>query len=279
MSLPTDRVQDFAPYSRRMHAPSRLSRSMGTVILSPHLDDAVLSCWHVLTQPGEVTVVNVFAGIPTGLEEPAWWDRYTGAADSGERVRERIEEDRRALSLAGRIPVNLDILDEQYRDGQPPPSLTGRLREVIEPGAIVYAPATFADHADHRLVGAAALELRAQECAVFLYADLPHANVRGWPEWVTGTSHPASKDMVGAFWDHCLAGTGIPPHDLTPKVHGLDAEAYARKVEAVRMYTTQVAALTEYAGRPLSDHEALGYEVFWAIASLTRAADRAASRP
>lgn len=25
MSLPTDRVQDFAPYSRRMHAPSRLS--------------------------------------------------------------------------------------------------------------------------------------------------------------------------------------------------------------------------------------------------------------
>lgn len=252
---------------------------MSTVILSPHLDDAVLSCWHVLTQPGEVTVVNVFAGIPTGLEEPAWWDRYTGAADSGERVRERIEEDRRALSLAGRIPVNLDILDEQYRDGQPPPSLTGRLREVIEPGAIVYAPATFADHADHRLVGAAALELRAQECAVFLYADLPHANVRGWPEWVTGTSHPASKDLVGAFWDHCLAGTGIPPHDLTPKVHDLDAEAYARKVEAVRMYTTQVAALTEYAGRPLSDHEALGYEVFWAIASLTRAADRAASRP
>ena len=87
----------------------------------------MLSCWHVLTQPGEVTVVNVFAGIPTGLEEPAWWDRYTGAADSGERVRERIEEDRRALVASGRIPVNLDILDEQYRDGQPPPSLTGRL--------------------------------------------------------------------------------------------------------------------------------------------------------
>jgi len=252
---------------------------MGTVILSPHLDDAVLSCWHVLTQPGEVMVINVFAGIPTGLEKPAWWDRYTGAADSGERVRERIEEDRRALSLAERIPVNLDLLDEQYRDGQPPPSLTGRLREVIEPGALVYAPAPFADHADHRLVGAAALELRALECAVFLYADLPHANVRGWPEWVTGTAHPASKDLVAAFWDRCLAGTGIPPDDLAPKVHDLDAEAYARKVAAVRMYTTQVAALTEYAGRPLSDHEALGYEVFWATGSPTRAADRAASHP
>jgi LmbE family N-acetylglucosaminyl deacetylase len=252
---------------------------MGTVILSPHLDDAVLSCWHVLTQPGEVMVINVFAGVPTGLEEPAWWDRYTAAADSGERVRERIEEDRRALSLAGRIPVNLDLLDEQYRDGQPPPSLTGRLREVMEPGALVYAPAALADHADHRLVRAAALELRAQECAVFLYADLPHANVRGWPQWVTGASDPASKDLVGAFWDRCLVGTGIPPDDLAPKVHDLGAEAYARKVAAVRMYTTQVAALTEYAGRPLSDHEALGYEVFWATALATRAADRAASHP
>jgi LmbE family N-acetylglucosaminyl deacetylase len=252
---------------------------MGTVILSPHLDDAVLSCWHVLTQPGAVMVINVFAGVPTGLEEPAWWDRFTGAADSGERVRERIDEDRRALSLAGRTPVNLDLLDEQYRDGQPPPSLTGRLREVIEPGALVYAPATFADHADHRLVGAAALELRAQGCAVSLYADLPHANARGWPEWVTGTSHSASKDEAGAFWDRCLAGTGIPPDDLAPKVHDLDAEAYACKLAAVRMYTTQVAALSEYAGRPLSEHDALGYEVFWATAPPTRAADCATSRP
>jgi len=46
----------------------------------------------------------------------------------------------------------------------------------------------------------------------------PHANVRGWPAWVTGTAHPASKDLVAAFWDRCLAGTGIPPDDLAPKV-------------------------------------------------------------
>ncbi len=35
-----------------------------TVILSPHFDDAVLSCWHVLASAGEVLVVNVFAGEP-----------------------------------------------------------------------------------------------------------------------------------------------------------------------------------------------------------------------
>jgi hypothetical protein len=91
---------------------------MAIVVLSPHLDDAVLSCWHVLTAPGEVRVMTVFAGVPTEMTAPAWWDRYTGATDSAERVRERIEEDRRALALAGRMAVNLSFLDEQYRDDE-----------------------------------------------------------------------------------------------------------------------------------------------------------------
>ena len=34
------------------------------VVLSPHLDDAVLSCWHVLGREGDVRVVNVFTGSP-----------------------------------------------------------------------------------------------------------------------------------------------------------------------------------------------------------------------
>ena len=93
---------------------------MAVAILSPHLDDAVLSCWHVLTQPGEVVVINVFAGAPEGRDTVAWWDRYTGATDSRDRVRERAKEDRTALSLAGRTAVNLDLLDEQYRDAEQP---------------------------------------------------------------------------------------------------------------------------------------------------------------
>src|SRR5436190_795304 len=44
-----------------------------TTILSPHPDDAVLSLWHVLAGPGEVAVVNVFAGRPAG-SELGWWD-------------------------------------------------------------------------------------------------------------------------------------------------------------------------------------------------------------
>jgi hypothetical protein len=249
---------------------------MVPVILSPHLDDAVLSCWHVLTQPGEVMVINVFAGVPANLNGPAWWDQYTGATDSGERVHERIEEDRRALALAGRTAVNLSFLDEQYRDEEQP---LGELIEQIErrlvPGAHIYAPAAFANHTDHALVRAAALELRRTGFAVSIYADLPHATLHGLPAWVAGKRGPASKDLAGAAWDHALAGTD----STAPSVYRLEAETHARKLAAVRMYATQLEALAELAGRPLTDRGVLSYEVAWATASPARAADRAAPRP
>lgn len=239
---------------------------MATVILSPHLDDAVLSCWHVLTRPGHVTVINVFAGVPASLDRPAWWDRYTGATDSGERVRERIEEDRRALALADRTAINLNLLDEQYRAAdQPVAPLAVRLEPLLGPGARIYAPAAFADHADHALVRRAALELRTAGFAVSLYADLPHATVHGWPAWVTGKRVPATKDLAAATWERWLAGTGIAPEEMVPSVHALDPGEHARKLEAVCAYRTQVDGLAEFVGRPLADRDVLGYEVVWTL--------------
>jgi LmbE family N-acetylglucosaminyl deacetylase len=244
---------------------------MTVVILSPHLDDAVLSCWHVLTQPGKVEVITVFAGVPVALNGPAWWDRYTGAADSTERVRERIEEDRSALALAGRTAVNLGFLDEQYRDNeQTLAPLAEQIEPLLPPRAWIYAPAAFANHADHTLVRAAALQLRDAGFPVSLYADLPHATLHGWPEWVKGERRAGSTDLASAFWDHVLAGTST----LEPTVHALDAEAHERKLAAVKMYRTQLQGLEEFAGRPLTDRETLGYEVDWATAAPTAAAHR-----
>jgi hypothetical protein len=248
---------------------------MPTVILSPHLDDAVLSCWHILTEPGEVIVINVFAGAPEGLDRPAWWDRYTGAVDSGDRVRERIEEDREALALAGRSAVNLDFLDEQYREReQPLAPITAAIEPLLMPGAEIYAPAALANHTDHALVRDAALDLRRTGFAVSLYADLPHAALHGWPAWVKNEPSPVVKDLAGAFWDRALAGAAA----LKPTVHALDPETHARKVAAVHMYETQVRALEEFVGRSLKDPEVLGYEVDWATASPARETGRAGRR-
>jgi LmbE family N-acetylglucosaminyl deacetylase len=253
---------------------------MGTVILSPHLDDAVLSCWHLLTRPEEVTVINVFAGIPS-LSAPAWWDRCTGASDSAERARERVGEDRRALALAGRTPANLDLLDAQYREAeQPVDPPTGQIVGVIEPGSEICAPAAFGAHPDHLLVRAAALELRAQGYAVSLYADLPHATVNGWPSWVRRGRGHAATDIATASWDRALAATGIPSSAMTPNVYELAIEPYAEKLRAVQAYATQVRSLAALMDYPLSDRRALGYEVVWTLPTVStakpaRAGDRA----
>ncbi|MBV8219242.1 MAG: PIG-L family deacetylase [Solirubrobacterales bacterium] len=245
------------------------------MILSPHLDDAVLSCWHVLTGPEEVRVITVFAGVPTELTAPAWWDQYTGAVDSGERVRERIEEDRRALALAGRPALNLGFLDEQYRDyEQHEAPLCEQIEPLLAPGARIYAPAAFANHADHVLVRAVAVRLRDAGFAVCLYADLPHATVYGWPAWVKGKRRRERMDLAAALWDHGLAGTGA----FAPTVHALDGDSHERKLNAVRMYRSQLQGLEEFAGRSVADREVLGYEVEWATVSPARAVQREGRR-
>src|ERR1700728_4929251 len=101
--------------------------SHDAVILSPHFDDAVLSCWHVLASAGEVLVVNVFAGEPPA-ETLGGWDELAGATDSAAAVRTRVEEDRQALARTGRTTVNLPFLDSQYR--QPDQSPGGGVRAL-----------------------------------------------------------------------------------------------------------------------------------------------------
>jgi hypothetical protein len=243
---------------------------MVAAILSPHLDDSVLSCWHLLAQPGEVIVINVFAGVPESTGAPAWWDQLTGASDSGQRARDRVEEDREALALAGRKPVNLGFLDEQYREAEQPiapiaTEIEGRLR----PGVHVYAPAAFGGHVDHELVRAAALELRQRGFQVSVYADLPHATLHGWPGWVMGTRAAAAPDLAAALWDRTLAETGVSPARMPREVHELDPDSHARKLDAVGVYVTQLQGLVEFGGRPLTDRETLGYEVVWRLPKTT----------
>jgi len=253
---------------------------MSVVILSPHFDDAVLSCWHVLTQPAEVEVINVFAGVPVGLDRPAWWDLQTGATDSGRRVRERVEEDRRALALAGRRAISLDLLDEQYRTAeQPLAPVLARLGELLAPDTRIYAPGAFSDHPDHALVRCAALQLRAAGFDVALYADLPHANAHGWPAWVTGQPVPVTRDLAAATWERWLTRVGVPPEELMPTVHVLAPAEHARKLEAVSAYRTQVDGLAEFLGRPLADPVALGYEVVWTLPGVPTAARAPAGSP
>jgi hypothetical protein len=224
-----------------------------TVVLSPHLDDAVLSCWHRL-EGGDAKVVNVFTGLPDS-GTAGWWDVLTGASDSVARMNERLREDARALDAARAESVGLGLLDEQYRHNGRPPEVAEALAEHLGDADEVYVPAGLALGADHGLVLSGALELRDD---LRLYADLPHAALWGWPSWVTGAGGDDDPLEVDASWRARLRDAGLDPDALRPEAHPLDDLSFERKLQAVRCYGTQVAALEREA--PLA---ALRWEVTW----------------
>lgn len=236
------------------------------VVLSPHLDDAVLDCWSVLTGPGEVQVVNVFAQAPPAGTSTDW-DRIVGVPDSAALFAARIAEDAEALALAGRAAHNLPFLELQYRRGKPLPSwarIDDELTRRVSAAARVLAPMTIGTvHPDHALLRGYALELARQGHDVSLYADVPYSTVYGWPAWVTGSDPDPHLD-VDAYWAPSFEGTPVAPRDA--RVTRLDDAAAAHKLEAMRAYRTQFPSLDRGPIGNVSNPEVHRYEVLWELA-------------
>jgi LmbE family N-acetylglucosaminyl deacetylase len=229
------------------------------VIVSPHFDDAVLSCWHVLTADADVRVVNVYAGTPPAGTPAGWWDQALG--DPAQAVAARAAEDSRALARAGRVARNLEFLDAQYRLAeQPVEPIVDVLRDAIPAGATAYAPACLGGNPDHEAVRDAALRLRSGGIEVRLYADLPHASRKGWPSWVA-----AGGAGVDRVWEGKLAAALDAGALSEPTVTHLTAADVDAKLAAVREYASQAAPAELYFEVPLDDPEPLRYEVLWTL--------------
>lgn len=238
---------------------------MPVTVLSPHFDDAVLSCWHVLEGPGAVDVVDVCTASPAVGTPAPWWDRATGSADPVQRMAERRAEDVRALARAGRAAIHLGLLDDQYGgSGLTARDLADRLDAVLAPGTVVHAPAGLGAHPDHVLVRDAALELGRRGRPLVLYADIPHAIRRGWPGWVTVASDAVGA-AVAADWADELDAAELRVERLIPRVRLLNADARARKLAALAEYGTQRAALDDLAFAALDDPRVLAFEVRWDV--------------
>lgn len=99
------------------------------LVVSPHLDDAVLSAFGFLDRP-DVTVMTVFTGAPEdGVASE--WDRKLGHADGAEIMRRRLAEDDAALESM-RVPtVRLGLLEAGYRDGDLPEHDAESLRAAV----------------------------------------------------------------------------------------------------------------------------------------------------
>ena len=132
-------------------APSRGDR---IVVVSPHLDDGVLSLGASMaswTRHGAVVALLTVLGCDPASEAPAGgWDARGGFETEGESARARREEDRRACALIGATPVWLPYGSVDYdRHGTETEVRDAVLRALDGADRIVVPglPLTHPDHA------------------------------------------------------------------------------------------------------------------------------------
>ncbi len=225
------------------------------VYLSPHLDDAVLSCggriWQQARAGGEhVAVVTVFARAPepgTSLspyaqELHARWGRPV------EAVKERQKENQEALNLLGAEAVDWPSRDCIYRRtpegdyayaseealwGRIHPAEVDLIRQLVDriralplmsgrrshPGAALYAPLGVGGHVDHRIVRRAA---EGSGYALSYYEDFPYAE--------------ESEDGKASGWLASLVEGGWEDELVI-----LSREALEAKIAAIARYRSQIS--------------------------------------
>jgi LmbE family N-acetylglucosaminyl deacetylase len=218
---------------------------MKHVYLSPHLDDAVMSCGgiiHQQTSNGEqVQVITIFAGeyqdgAPSlfALVQHGYW------GNPPRPMPLRRAEDTAALMLLGADAWHLDYLDAVYRAGPDGEwlyaheealwqkvspvdplaeagiqGLVDRLAALIPPSdqALVYAPLGVGQHVDHQLIHTAARRLLTRGYRVAFYEDYPYAMKTGATQLAV-TAAGAEKWQVDTI--------PLVPADLVAKVSALN---------------------------------------------------------
>ncbi len=204
------------------------------VIVSPHLDDAVLGCSYLLAAHPGAVVVTAFAGRPAEYPDPpGHWDALGGFGPGDEVHVARRAEDRAALAMFDAEPVWLDFVEHSYlpreewvRPAEVVDALDAAVR-AARPSA-VFAPFGLANP-DHDCTHDAAMLVRERMLADegapawFCYEDMGYQHIPGLLAW------RVAKLFRSRVWPTPAA----PPVDVD----------HARKLAAVACYPTQVAAL------------------------------------
>jgi LmbE family N-acetylglucosaminyl deacetylase len=150
------------------------------LVVSPHFDDAVLSCGHLIAAAEDAWSVTVFGAAPSRYPEPPTaWDRACGFASGDDVCSVRRAEDLAAVTELGATPVVLDFVDHQYRGGAKVD--LGAITDAMAPLLDDFRPTLVAvplaiQHPDHRASTLATLSLRRRGDARdwLCYAEFPY---------------------------------------------------------------------------------------------------------
>jgi LmbE family N-acetylglucosaminyl deacetylase len=211
--------------------PGELDR---VVIVSPHLDDAVLGCANFMAAHPGATVVTVFAGNPPAYPTDPMrkWDVQSGFTPGDDVMETRRHEDDAALALLDAIPVHLEFVEHTYNPGDRPvaPEV---LVEALAPAlaalspTMVLAPFGLANP-DHDVTHRACMLARERlgdDVSSWCYEDSGYKHIPGMLAWRVSS----------------LFRRGIWPTPVCPAT----AVDETRKREAVACYPTQLLALED----------------------------------
>jgi LmbE family N-acetylglucosaminyl deacetylase len=224
------------------------------VIVSPHLDDAVLGCSHLMSRHPGTTVVTVFAGRPESYPDPMErWDALCGFVPGDEVHVARRAEDAAALAMLDAEPVWLDFVEHSYLEREEwvrPPDVVDDLAAALrrlEPTA-VFAPFGLANP-DHDCTHDAAMLVRSRlgpDVSWFCYEDTGYKHIPGLLAW------RVSKLFRSGLWPTPAAVPVTVDHD--------------RKMRAMGCYPSQLRAL-EADWQVSVKLAAPAPEQFWRLAS------------
>lgn len=228
---------------------ARRSGSLRHIFLSPHCDDAVLSCGGLVASlrnaGANVEIQTVFAGDePKDCSPAARALHARWGLNDGHVVRMRRNEDRAAAAALG-VPVAFwkfrEGLYRTERDGSWSCSTVARLfssradddlvrdleaaLRVVAPdvaGVRIYAPLGVGDHVDHLAVYACAERVSSQGWDVRFYEDVPYAIK-------AANRRTRFKGLALGTW--------------TPVILPVPERAIIAKIQAISCYRSQLSTL------------------------------------
>jgi len=240
------------------------------LLVSPHLDDAVLSCAALIERAEPVDIVTLFAGAPDPPRQ-GWWDAECGFASSAEAVAARRREEETAFAGIAHPRRYLDLLEIQHvdrRTGADENAIAGVVRDWV------------AEHPDGTValpVGAGCpttraarwfRRLRRDSCSPGQHPDHVLARDAGLTAIAGSAATPLLYEEVPYLW----GGSGEPEARRVAARGGWRTSMFEldvdprRKAERIAAYASQIPHISPNHGR-LDDAATLpSRERYWRLA-------------
>jgi LmbE family N-acetylglucosaminyl deacetylase len=228
----------------------RDSQGQRIVVVSPHLDDGVLSLGAAIAswvrRGARVELLTVFALDPDSIDVSGGWDSRGGFRTEGQAARGRRVEDAAACAILGATPVWLPFGSVDYERHGDEAAVRDAVSTAVDGADVAVLPGFPLSHPDHDWLAHALAGDRLGCRRLGLYAEQPYTRRAGKepraPAWVV--------ESLGAI----LSFEPVPAGSL-------DRLA---KWRAIRAYRSQLPLLGMRRSLPRGPHSLLwGELVAW----------------